>query len=430
MTMKGLVWCVALLAGLFSQALGQDFPREFVFTNHILDPSLRTVQLYRGEAENSFPYRKLHSDPVQLTLEFDEITTQPSEFQVNYVHCNADWRASDLMGIEYLEGLQTDYIRDFQLSQATQVRYVHYTYKLPSDDIRFKVSGNYVLWLSRRSDPNTPVLFRRFVVVEDAVNLMPAPGLVQGGAVRQRLQQVNFSLVPGPVQVVNPSTDFTIAVLQNFNWTTASTIAQPSAVFPDRIEFAFSATNDFSGGNEFRLIDLRSTRGRVSPRVTQVSFEPNSTRAVLMPDRPRTAAYFSEPDFNGGFYIRNRDALSGREALTADYLTVNFRLLSPPRSSSERVYVWGALSDWQLDPRFELRYNDATGMYESEVPLKQGVYDYKYVVVGRDGKRNEAAIEGSYFETENYYTLIAYYRGFTGRFDRVVGLRHVNFYDR
>ena len=39
-----------------------------------------------------------------------------------------------------------------------------------------------------------------------------------------------------------------------------------------------------------------------------------------------------------------------------------------------------------------------------EMLLKQGFYNYKYVVVNRDGTIDYGAISGNYWQTENDYT--------------------------
>ena len=54
--------------------------------------------------------------------------------------------------------------------------------------------------------------------------------------------------------------------------------------------------------------------------------------------------------------------------------------------------------------------------------IKQGFYNYTYVLVNKEGQINNHKIEGSFFQTENDYTVIVYYRKFGDRYDQVIGL--------
>ena len=58
--------------------------------------------------------------------------------------------------------------------------------------------------------------------------------------------------------------------------------------------------------------------------------------------------------------------------------------------------------------------------------LKQGFYNYKYVVVDRDDTLLEGAISGNFDETENNYKVIVYYRDLGARYDKIIGLGEAN----
>ena len=48
------------------------------------------------------------------------------------------------------------------------------------------------------------------------------------------------------------------------------------------------------------------------------------------------------------------------------------------KMEGEDLYIFGALSDWQLKPEFKMVYNPAITSYVTKVNLKQGYYDYYY----------------------------------------------------
>jgi hypothetical protein len=57
------------------------------------------------------------------------------------------------------------------------------------------------------------------------------------------------------------------------------------------------------------------------------------------------------------------------------------------------------------------------------------VYNYIYVVDNVETHPDETTMEGTHAETENYYTILVYWRRFGGRYDELIALRHVNFYE-
>jgi hypothetical protein len=91
------------------------------------------------------------------------------------------------------------------------------------------------------------------------------------------------------------------------------------------------------------------------------------------------------------------------------------------------VYVFGGLSDWTLSESNKMTYNIHTHAYECELMLKQGIYNYMYAFVKKgETAINTSLIEGDWFETENSYTILVYYRPFGERYDRLVAAQTLN----
>lgn len=62
------------------------------------------------------------------------------------------------------------------------------------------------------------------------------------------------------------------------------------------------------------------------------------------------------------------------------------------------------------------------GIYEKAILIKQGFTNYKYVIADKNGNiDNENAIDGNFYQTENEYTVLVYYKENTGRYDRIIG---------
>jgi hypothetical protein len=69
---------------------------------------------------------------------------------------------------------------------------------------------------------------------------------------------------------------------------------------------------------------------------------------------------------------------------------------------------------------YQMHFNKSTHYYEAKILLKQGFYNYKYIVKASD-KTALNAISGNYYQTENSYTVLVYFTAFGSRYDRVIG---------
>ncbi len=68
-----------------------------------------------------------------------------------------------------------------------------------------------------------------------------------------------------------------------------------------------------------------------------------------------------------------------------------------------------------------MSYNEQTKLYEANVPLKQGYYSYQYLTKHNDNSLHPVSTEGNFFQTENSYQMLIYYKGIGQRTYRLVG---------
>ena len=66
-------------------------------------------------------------------------------------------------------------------------------------------------------------------------------------------------------------------------------------------------------------------------------------------------------------------------------------------------------------------YDAYDKVFKCSMLLKQGFYNYKYVVIENNNQLNEGAVSGNFYQTENNYKVIAYYRDLGKRYDRIIG---------
>jgi hypothetical protein len=79
-------------------------------------------------------------------------------------------------------------------------------------------------------------------------------------------------------------------------------------------------------------------------------------------------------------------------------------------------------NNYALAPENKMEYNEAKGIYEKALIIKQGFTNYQYVLTDKSGKIDyENAVDGNFYQTENNYFVIVYYRENGKRYDRIIG---------
>jgi hypothetical protein len=246
-------------------------------------------------------------------------------------------------------------------------------------------------------------------------------------------EQVDFNINYGNVEVINPVQNLKVVLRQNNRWNKAITGLIPTTINQENsyLEyFYFNRENNFPGGNEYRIIEIKSALFN-GMNVMKVTRDLNHAEAIVYPDKSRAGEAYVQPlvpDMDGKFYIVNQE--TGDTEIMADYMLVTFNFESPTPAPG-KVYVFGGLTDWKLDKSFEMSYNNETKKYSCQVLLKQGVYNYSYVLANpQNGVVDEDYYEGSYSITQNIYDILVYYRPFGSRADLLLGYKSVNYLKR
>lgn len=387
-------------------------------------PDIRTVQLYPLTGN---PLQSQLLPPVipkggQLILTFDKLTDEIERLAVKIINCNADWTISQLHPVEYLQGYNEFFITDRQLSFNTKVNYVHYRFEVP----QVQVSGNYVLVVYEEGNERNLFLSRRFMVYEPLVNISALVKNPVGVEEAFRNQQVDFSIAYGALpQAGNPQQQIQVAVRQNFRWDNMMRQLQPSFVrnYERVLQYDnFTPDRQFKGGNEFRTFDITNMNTRLL-NVGQINLRPHLNEVFIMPDQSRNGWAYNRmfADRNGRFMIATLQG-SRDPGTEADYAEVVFTLKSRELPEG-RIFVTGGFSDWRLDEAFEMRYYPEQEAYQGVVLLKQGIYDYQYSLLRKDGTRDDVFLEGSHGQTQNSYEIFVYFRPFGARTDYLVGYK-------
>ena len=109
--------------------------------------------------------------------------------------------------------------------------------------------------------------------------------------------------------------------------------------------------------------------------------------------------------------------------MESDYIEVDFRLKYPPLPDGD-VYVYGALSNYSLGNSNKMSYDSGERLYHCTMLLKQGLYNFTYIIKHTDGTLEYP--DGSWYNTENNYLITIYNTDYTLHGDRLVWMGWVN----
>lgn len=386
----------------------------------IFDEDIRTVQLQLAGSPLSLPIVDLPTRANALVLEFDHIGDDIRDYKYTVVHCNSDWQPSELIDNQYLDGFLEDRITLVESSFNTLTQYTHYMVPLPNSNMRWSKSGNYLLKVFDADEDDRLVLVRRFMVVEPIWRI--AAQFVRTSKVDKynTHHEIDFLVKPKGERISNPQNDVKAFVLQNGRWDNAIGPVKPYITRGEDIVYDYQDQIVFPAGKEFRFFDMRTLDVR-GERVKMISEKHDYYEVTLQRDESRfdRAAVFRQ-DADGRFVIDNRHY--NQTLLQCDYARVLFSLDRNLPLDDQDVYVFGELSDWQLKPEFRMEYNAEAHAYYCEPFLKQGYYNYQYIVVDRKtGVEDTEGFEGNWYETGNQYTVLVYFRPFGARYDRLMG---------
>ncbi len=392
----------------------------------VLDENILTVQFSLSGLQMSLPLVNLNAPNGILRFEFDHFGTDLMDYNYTVVHCNSDWTPSDLLETEYINGYTEDRILNIESSFNTLAQYTHYQLYMPNNNLRWTKSGNYLLKVFDDNNDNQLVIVRRFCVVEPNWKLNAQ--FVRPVKVDKidTHHEIDFTVTVAKDRVNNPQNDIKAFVLQNGRWDNMIGPIKPFITRGEDLVFDFQDKIVFPAGKEFRYFDIRSFDVR-RERVRAINEKIDYYEVTVQRDESRfNRPIVYEQDADGGFIIENKNA--NQTLLQCDYAEVLIAISQNTPLEDEDVYVFGALSDWQLKKEFKMEYNSESKAYFCAPFLKQGYYNYQYLVVNRETKAIDLdGFEGNWHETGNIYTALVYFRPFGARFDRLVAASSIDY---
>ncbi|MGK0254924.1 MAG: hypothetical protein ACI9OE_002440 [Mariniflexile sp.] len=352
-------------------------------------------------------------------IEFDVLTNNEPDFYYTIEHYNYDWTKSLLIRTEYMDGFDNFRIVDYQNSFNAYQLYSHYKLQIPNRQTRgLTKTGNYILSVF---DKNHELVFtRKFMVYEQLAGVGVSVKRLRDVKFIESKQSIDIVINSGGLNLNNPLHTVNILIVQNNNLNTTISNIKPQYTMGNQLIYRYINETSFWGGNEFRFFENKDVRAAnvgvqfIELRDIYHNFLFTNTERASQP-------YTYNPDINGNFLITALDVED--TDIEADYTMIHFSLL-PPKLLDEgsEIYVYGNFNNYALNKENRLVFNSESGLFETAFKLKQGFYNYKYVVVHTNGALDEGIISGNFWQTENNYKVLIYYRDLGARYDKIIGV--------
>jgi len=417
---KKLIYTALLL--LFSLNITAQ---SLIYENKTFKKGIETVLIYKEGWQLSFPIIDMNKPEEKITLSFDELGNQTGDYSWTVKYCNMNWTESELDPIDYIDGFAEGYVSDYALSKNTKVNYINYQVRFPNDDMSFRKSGNYVVIVFENNDPEQIVLTQRFYVINPET-VVKGDVFKQSVARIEQNQTVNFS-IKFSQDIINAAENLKCFIVKNGEAQLNAEGISPSRFTMNEMAYEHISELSFSGVNEYRHFDIKSVKF-LSDKLQNVENSDKYYKVLLRPDEILSGEpYNYKPDINGRRLIKLENI--DQSNIEADYAMVTFRLAAPLNINSGDYYVYGALSNWKISDKFKMHY-DERGFYTTTVFLKQGYYNYRYIFKSAglniaDDARWYIA-EGNFYQTENDYYVLCYYKNPIEMCDELVGFVRLN----
>lgn len=373
---------------------------------------IKSVQLRSTKANAYFPIVKLGET---IVLQFDDLEGDEKEYTYKIEHCTYDWKKSNLSSTEFSNGFSNDLIRDYENSFNTYQNYTHYRLAIPNQNLRLRISGNYLL--SVMNEDEEVVFTRKFMVYQPRVDVGVSIHKARKIDDISKKQNVEFLVNHPNMTINNPSEEIKIAVFQNNNWHSMITDIKPQFYRGTQLIYKYGDKTTFSAGNEYLFFDSKDIRSATN-NVRRVILKDIYTTRLYVDYERGVKPYTYYPDINGNFVVRSINVEDA--ALEAEYSRVHFALETSNDFEND-IYVFGGFNNWELTEENKLTFNEKNNYYETDIVLKQGFYNYTYVTVDDDLNIDNYTMEGSYFQTENEYNVLVYYHKFGAKYDELIG---------
>ena len=407
---------LALVCVVRAQTHARTF-NEYVRTLRV---ERRVLVLQDGVVDGSDPDNTLH-------ISFDEMS-----HDVHFYSYTVSMPEASLLSNEYVQGFTTQDITDFEHSMNTAREYTHYRFDFPNSEMVLTKSGTYRLTVYEDGNPDNRVAEIDFQVADPLVQLSARIRNNTDIELSGRYQQLDIDVNTTALDVRDPK-EVRLVVTQNNRLDNAVELTQPTFVEPNRLRYINNKALIFEGGNEYHHFDAFSTY-YAGTGIDRIVYQSGDYHALLFADEITTGTYLQAFDSDGRFVV-NAERTSDDDT-EAEYMWVHWTLPAENPWFDGALYVGGDIFNNELSLRNRMQYDAETKCYWLTSLVKQGGYDYQYWFVPKsqisnlksqisNNRTTTQRVDGSFWQTENEYTVYVFWRPFGARYEQLVGVQTV-----
>jgi len=406
--------CLFLLSSIVTAQVNPDA---------VYYPNIHCVRFNPYGDQQSMAIYKLNSGD-KLELHFDDMETRVKSYYYTYQLCDYRWQPVDISPFDFIKGFTQQRISDYHFSSISYTRYTHYQAMLPDANSVPTRSGNYLVKVFLDGDTSQLVFTRALLVLDSKASISAQVMQPFTPDTYKTHQHIKFTVNLQGLNTSNASQQVKIVMLQNSRWNLAQGDVLPTFIRNNALEYSNENTFVFPGGKEWRWLDLRSF-SLLSERVDSANTK--RTDIYVKPDIDRSSQqYIYYGDLDGKYLVTTYDNIN--PYWQGDYANVHFKFIPPNKIAypDKDIYLIGQLTDYRLNEKNKMHFNEGIGVYENVQYLKQGYYSYGYTLVDKNDSSKREDIDGNYWETENIYTILVYYKSFTDQADQLIGIANIN----
>lgn len=384
----------------------------------VFDERIKSLQV-RLDGDDFAPAIAILDSNDRIRIDFDHLAEDREYFRYSLTHCNASWVPSGLVDSEFLDGFNEGTIDNYDFSRGTTVHYVHYTLTIPNEQVNPRLSGNYLLKIYREDDPDTPLLQCRFMMSEQTAPVRVGASSQTDIDYNKSHQQLSVTIDTEQGHIDDPFNDLIVILNQNGRLDNETALRQPLKMQGTSVVYEHQQPLIFEAGNEYRRFEIVSDTYPGMGVAEIEYFDPYYHYRLNTDQRRDDEPYSYDQTQHGRYFIREYN--SANSDTEADYGVVHFTL-DYPDSPGAMIFLDGDFTQRRFDDNARMQYTPATGLYERAMLLKQGAYNYQYLIVPPGAKRGFTdRVEGDKYQTINEYTVRVYHRRKGERYDRLIG---------
>jgi len=386
----------------------------------VKSPHIKGLQVILNDDFEALPILVLGSSD-RLNIGFDELSHAYQRFTYRLEPCNPDWTPTEgLFESDWLVGFNDLPIEDYENSLNTTTLYTHYELTIPNRECRPKMSGNYRLHINdEQGDEALTVELR---VIEPVMNVGLSATTNTDLGLNTQYQQVAMTVNYNGLRITRPDEQIQTIVMQNGREDNMKVNIQPNFITPQTLKWEYNKALIFDAGNEYHKFEvLDPTHPTMGLAAVRWDEDTRTWHAMPMPCEPRRH-YLYDEDANGAFLLRNSNNYEMER--TSEYVYIHYRL-QPVRKYTDAKVVLSGRWTTEAPDNYVMQYDEATQSYHAIVLQKLGYYNYQLLLVDMDGTTHPLPEEGSFFETENTYQALVYYKGTGERSWRLVGYQEI-----